>query len=300
MCGRTRRNYESHPNVLTALTELAVSVFRGRADANNVADAWFDTVLISDAVLREAQRESLRLLGRQPPVNDVVTLAFSEPELAGLATRAGEPDPMLLHPGGGSRMSPTYFVIGLLSSAFLEMYFLRLPTDEGTFVRAVLEGFEELRRAARGERIRAHAITGIARATLPEGTQVSTPWGVVRPAPPSPSVPTQTVFPSMRQPRTTCVLAEPRLLPVRFDRAPSPQQSFDPSEAAAALNRPTVLFPLACALASKETAKPVVPLLTWSVLLLPFQIGFGYSMPVLAPTFGTDVSLGDGIGDLEE
>jgi hypothetical protein len=282
------------PDVLTALTALAVSVFRTRADPSELTGAWFNSLLSYDAVLHEAQRMSFLLPDRYPAIEDVIRLALSQPELSVLAPREGELDPMLMHPGGGSRMSAKILFTSLLSSAFLQMYFLRLPQDEGTFVRIVLEGFEELRRAARGERIRAHAVTGIARITLPEGAQVLTPWGVIRPAQP---IPAGQFFPLFAQPRTTCILAEPRLLPVRFDRAPSPQP-FDPSETTPMRSR--VLFPLSCALASKETAKPVVPLLTWSTLLVPFQVGLGYSIPLLPPSFGAEVDVSERIEELEE
>ncbi len=274
------------PDVLTALTGLAVSVFRTRVDPSKLTGAWLNKFIrATTQCSMKHSRMSYLLPDRYAAIEDVVNLALSQPELAVLAPREGELDPMLMHPGGGSRMSGKNSSLAYFSSAFLQMYFLRLPQDEGTFVRTVLEGFEELRRAARGERIRAHAITGIARITLPEGAQVLTPWGVIRPAQPKPDQ--GGLLSTIRPPRTTCLLTEPRLLPVRFDRAPTPQQ-FDPSETAP--TRSTVLFPLSCALASKETAKPIVPLLTWSTLLLPFQVGLDF-MLFLLPPFGAEADV---------
>lgn len=281
-------------DILTTLTAFAVSVFRERTDASELAAAPFASLLSSDAVLQEGQRESFLLPTRHPAIDDLVHLAFAEPDLAVLAPKEGELDPMLMYSGGGARMSTTDLITGLLSSALQKMYFLRLPKDEGTFVRTVLEGFEELRRAARGERIRAHSLIGIGRIILLEGTQVSTPWGVVRPAPP---VNAEQLLPPFGQPQTRCILAESRLLPVRFDRAPSPQR-FDPSEAIQTPSR--ILFPLSCALASKESSKPVVPLLTWSTLLLPFQAGFGYSVPLLPPIFGAEIDVTQVAAEIEE
>jgi len=283
-------------DVLTALTQLAVSVYRERAQPKHVAPEIFGGFYGSeDPVLQMGMHHPSMFLIQNPAIRDLAEIVFSEPDLAHLAAREGDLDPMLLGPRGGGRMSPAAFITGLLSAALLQMYYLQLPEDEGTFVRVVLDGFEELRRAARGELIRAQAITGIARATLPKGTQISTPWGVIRPAPP---VSTEQIHDPILHPRTTCILAESRLVRVRFDRDPSPQDSFGELDAEPYLY--TILFPLACALASKETAKPVVPLLTWSTLILPFQIGFGYGMRLSPLTSPAAVNLGGMIEDLEE
>jgi hypothetical protein len=41
-------------------------------------------------------------------------------------------------------------------------------------------------------------------------------------------------------------------------------------------------------------------LLTWSTLLLPFQVGFGYSAQILPPAFGTEADLTDRVREVEE
>jgi len=287
-------------DVLTTLTALAVSVFRSRSDEglfpnSLLANRWFD-LPVADPVLREISRMAVIPANQDSAINEFANLALDHPDLAPIALRDGELDPMILTPGGGFRMSPQAIISALFSSAFRQMYFLRLPEDEGVFVRTVLEGFEELRRASRGERVRAYALTGFARITLPEGSQVSTRWGVVRPAPPV--RPDDLVFFTMHQPVTTCILAEPRLLPVKFDRAPSPEHSFDPAEIGS--DRARVLFALACALASRESSSPAVPLVTWSTLLLPFQSGIGFSSPHPVSTLRAVIDLGDRIEELEE
>src|SRR6266571_6084481 len=162
------------PDVLTALTELAVAVFRARGQA--APTARFGAFGDLDPVLAEAQRLSFLLEIPNDRLARVVELALAEPELAVLTSREGELDPMLMHPGGGVRIPASGLVHSLFGSALFYMYCLRLPNDEGTFVRTVLEGFEELRRAARGERVRAYALTGFARTTLQEGKQIATPW----------------------------------------------------------------------------------------------------------------------------
>jgi hypothetical protein len=283
------------PEILTSLTALAVAVFRDRNENYEQKNSWMDNILIGDSLLREAQGESLIITAKYPAINDVANLVFSLPELLPLAPKEGELDPMLMHPGGGIRMSASSIVAGIISSAILQTYFLRLPKEESTFVRTVIEGFEELRRAARGERIRAYSISGISHVTMSEGSQINTPWGIVRPAP---AVKTERFIPSFAQSNATCLLAEQILLPIKFDRSRDPERSFDQSDSIS--DRSRILFPLACALGSKETAKPIVPILTWSTLLLPFQVGFGFSMPLPSPKFGPDENISDSKDDIEE
>jgi hypothetical protein len=283
------------PDILTTITSSAVSFFRARSDAEHPLPTWSPEFLLSDPVLRAAQRASFLTPISEEANNELAALIFAESEFSEIAPREGELEPMLMHPGGGVRLPPGTLIASLFSAAFLKMYFLRLTNDEGTFVRNVLEGYEELRRAVRGERVRAYAVTGIAHMAIPEGIQISTPWGMIQSAPQSESP--NGVF-SIGHPTTRCILAESRLLPVRFDRAPSPDSSFDPDEIAPSRSRD--LLPLACALASRENVKPVVPLMTWSTLLLPFQAMLGYSFPFLPPTIAPDVDFGDRRSDLEE
>jgi hypothetical protein len=102
----------------------------------------------------------------------------------------------------------------------------------------------------------------------------------------------------MFQPETTCMLAEPRLVSVKFDRAASPEQKFDPAEGEE--SKSLVLFPLACALASGKASEPVAPLVTWSTSLLPFGYGLGYTFPVLPPRVKPPIDMGNSIAELEE
>lgn len=281
-------------DILTALRKLAVSVFREKTNAIDIPDDPFSSSFYYDAVLQEASRASSLWPVVNPSIDEFARLATAKPEFGDLAAREGELDPMVLHPGGGMRTSAGRIFSGLLSSAFLRMYFLKLPQNEEIFVRTVLEGFDELRRATMGQQINAIAITGISRITLPEGRQISTPWGVVQPAP---AIRTGQVT-LFDRPKTTCILARKCLIPIRFDRAPSPK-GFDSSSTTADPDA-RILFPLSCALASKETAKPLVPLLTWSTFLLPFQGSFGYSLPFLPRRFETEKSLGDRIEEVEK
>jgi hypothetical protein len=53
-------------------------------------------------------------------------------------------------------------------------------------------------------------------------------------------------------------------------------------------------------LASEDASNPVVPLITWTTLLFPFQQGFGYSYPILPISFGINPDFGDRSSELEE
>jgi len=282
---------------LTAVRSLAVSVFNERSDPDylNELGEWADILGIADPVLRDFHRHGLILSHRHQALESTADKLFSTAELRAFARREGELDPMVLHAGGGSRVSPTGLLTGLLSSAFLHVYSLRLPRDETTFVRTVLEGFEELHRAARGERVRAYLIFGIGGVKLADERQVSTPWGVMRPAPPT------SLERSIRvgfQPVTRCLLAESRLVTVKFDRAESPQETFDSSEIAA--DSLYLLLPLACSLASSDTTEPAAPLVTWSTVLLPFQGATGYGIPFLPSRWRPEIDVTSQISEIEE
>src|ERR1700730_1083507 len=148
---------KSGPDVLTALTSLAVEVFRERSDPSyrSLIGEAFESFGITDAVLRDAQRESLVIAAKHPSIPGVVERIFSSGDLSVLGSVEGQLDALVLYANGGTRMGPESLVTGLLSSALLQIYCLRLRKDESTFVRTVLAGFEELRRAVAGEQVRA-------------------------------------------------------------------------------------------------------------------------------------------------
>lgn len=276
--------------ILTSLTEMAVAVFREKKAGGQKPPQWFDPIR-SDPVLDAAQRAASINVIERSDFREVMKAIFAEEDFAALRPQEGGLDPMLLHPGGGVRMTSDSIVAGIFSAAFLQMYFLRLSYEEGTYVRSVLENFDELRRALRGERVRAYLITGLAQVTLPEAKQIATPWGNIRPVAPG-----ELPYIEIGKAPTSCILAEQRLFPVVFDRAPSPERKFDPLDA-----RPNHgLLPLACALASADPRKPAVPLITFSTFLLPFQGSFfGYSFAISGPSFNNPTDLSETIAEVE-
>lgn len=275
-------------DVLTKITSLAVSVFRQW----NTEQQHYDLFIMEDGVLREMQRLSFLGHSRNAAAEAVPNI-LTEPDFSAILATDGDLTPMVLTAGGGSRMSPADILNGLLTSAAVQIYLLRLANDEATFVRAVLDNFEELRRAVRGEKARAYYVTGIAGITLSEGKHVTTPWGVLRPAPQAQD---NHAF-MFHRPKTTCTLIEQKLVSVKFDLAREPKHSFDKDEQRSP--KANLLFPLACALSSNDTDNPAGPIETWSTLLLPFQAGFGYSQSMLAPRMQQNTSLDNDIDVLE-
>lgn len=283
-------------NPLTIITTVASAAFR----AGGQAKMWglsqgLEFMMYSDPVLAGANVASKRFSRDIPEIQELVETIFSDEEFGLISPREGELDPMILHPGGGFRLPSHEIIFSLFSSAFQQMYFLGLPNEESVYIRTVLEGFEELRKAIRGEPVRGYEVKGLALIRVPPNSHLSTPWGNIRPAP---SVEGYFAFPQIGRPITRSLLVESKLVPIVFDRASSPDVKFDlPTEHE---RRSAYLLPLACALASKDQRNPVVPVITWSTFIMPFQGAMGYSSPMLGPIFEKDHDANQLLEDLEE
>src|SRR4051794_14183529 len=105
-------------NILTTLTDVAVTVFRARTDKSLLSDIFRDT----DPVLAETQERSFLYQIPDERFAPLVDVIFSEPELAPLRPSQGELDPMILHPGGGQRTNLLGIVRSLFGSAYMHMY----------------------------------------------------------------------------------------------------------------------------------------------------------------------------------
>jgi Apea-like HEPN len=275
-------------NAISILTSLAESLFREKpGPAADSGPAWFEP-WTSDRVLAESQKVGALFLGRDPEIDSYIQQIFAEPGLERFRTLPGQLDPMILHPGGGMRTSAAGLVTGLFGSAYLQMYFLRIASDEKIFVRTVLENFERVRYAAKGEKVSAYLVLGFAGVTLPEGTEITTPWGTVKAAP-KPRA--QAGYTDPWRPQTTSLLVQRVSLPIKVDRAAAPSADFGNFDFGIAKSQ--VLFPLTCALASKESGDPAVPINTWWSLLLPFQMGMSYSQSLTMPRLKSEASIGD-------
>ncbi|MEO6203062.1 MAG: hypothetical protein ABIU05_20775 [Nitrospirales bacterium] len=285
-------------DILPALTAFARSVFRDEAVANPTSSVQFRGIRGPDNVLRELEYFSSFFSPYQDATAPILKLVFADPDFASIAPRNGEHYPYLCHPGGGQRLLSESLIVQLLSSALVKMYVLRLPHDEDSFITTVLKGFEALRCAAKGEKIDSYVITGLAGITLPEGGQISTPWGVVRPAGPirfTRRVDAGNVL------DTSCVLGELRKVSVLFDRAPDPvHPPFDKADIDAISGRSFHLLALACVLASEGILVPGAPIMTWSTFCLSFFAETGCLLPRLPGNYPKEVDLSDRIPEIEE
>lgn len=283
-------------NPLTMITAAASAVFRASAISQPMGiGAGIEAMMYSDPVLAKASTAANRFSRDLPELQDLAEKILADEEFNLIAPRNGELDPMIFHPGGGIRAPGREIILSLFSTAFRQMFFLGLPDEESVYIRTVLEGFEELRKAVRGEPVRCYEVKGLAQIKVQANSQLNTPWGTIRPAP---AVEGHFVFPRVGQPNTQALLIEPKLVPLVFDRSPNPDVKFQPPNEHDL--RSSYLLPLSCALASRDPMNPVVPVITWSTFLVPFQGSFGYSMPMLGPIFGQENDASQLLEDLED
>lgn len=278
-------------NPLTMIAELASSIYRAVPASQQPV---LESMMISDPVLAGASESSRKCSPDASGMSDLIETIFADRDFGMISPREGELDPIMFYPSGGVRIAGRQIIYSLFLSAFRLMYFLGLPDQESVYIRTVLEGFEELRKAVRGEPVRAYEIKGLAQVTVPQGLHLSTPWGTVRSAPITGG---HSAFPRIGQPITRALLVEPKLIPIIFDRAPSPDVKPQPPSDHD-LNA-SFLFPLSCALASRDHMNPVVPVITWSTLQISFLGYMGYSSPLLAPIFGREQDASQMLEDLE-
>ena len=286
----TQARFVPTSDLIERLRKTAVSLFRRRVSEKwDEAEAFF----APDPALAYSQRIAATLPPSHPSFRGLAKRIFAEPDLTALSHREGERDPFVLHPEGGVRLSPDDLVAGLFISAFQQTYWFGLPNDEDAYAGTVLACFDDLRLAARGEPVLAHTLTGVVGMTLPQGKSVTTPWGTLRPTGPITGSHRQ----RQGQTTTTCTLTESVRVPIKFDRAAAPDNPFRPRTVDS--ERVRVLFPIACALASKGAGGTTAPLLTWSSFMLPFYGTLGYSIPLLPPVVPRSVDLADVMDELE-
>ncbi len=217
-----------------------------------------------------------------------VEVLSDEPDLAPLISVEGRRDPIIHHPRGGRAQPFSSLVGSLLISASDRMYVLGLEQCKSSFVRLVLENYEQLRRAARGEQVRAYHVTGFSGISLPEGTHAQTPWGVLRPVP----APLATLISVGPGPATTSILATLRLTPIVISQETEPQFFPHIEQWTSQIERMRQLLPLACALATidRERWRPgenirlsfldrrrrCAPIVTFESFIFPLSSGRPY------------------------
>lgn len=209
------------PHPLTALTELAVLTF-----SRTTSQPYPHFMIpMDDEVLNTLQgvRYSYRQI--RDKCMAAVPLVFPQREFAPIMAQEDDRTPMLLTVSGGSRITPDSVLSDLLASAWLQILLLGLRNDEATFVKLVVQNYEELKNAMKGEKVKGFNVTGISGVSLSENMQISTPWGTLRSAP---KVEEQNLpYFSFHRPKTTCTLVDEVELSVQIDLAAQPEPNFD-------------------------------------------------------------------------
>jgi Apea-like HEPN len=259
---------------MTALTELSEYVYdlvklsaQHERESPQLGQGFAPITTIFGGIQRLAPTE----YSNSPQYRNAVETLSIEPDLGPLLPVPDEPDPMFTHIGGGFRQPFQLMIGSLLMSAGQRMYYLRLEETRTAFVRAVLENYEELLRAARGEQIRVYSIVGYTGILLTEGENVQTPWGTIRPAPPKLS------FGFGLSP-TTAVLTSPRLMSVQVNREANPPIPQPDPLWVAQVEQTRQVLPLAFAFSTLDSAL-CAPVVTFETLLLPLTASVSYSMP---------------------
>ena len=290
--------------ILNKLTALASLVFRERVKESGVSLDRDGGFLSQHSDSQAAVWFSPSCRPSDRATTPILKLIFSDQEFASIVPREGKNEPNLSYPIGSFRYSPTKLIEELFESALFRMYCQRLPHKEDAFVKTVLDGFEEFRCAIKGEKVPIHTFTGLAGISLPEGTEITTPWGVIRP------VPVLSCVPSFLQGfqlvlKTRCVLTASRLTSVRFHTQPVAEHTFDKADTEAIRSKRWFdLLPLACALTLKDDRYPVAPIVTWATSRFSFtgeRSGELFPLPAIqAATKGPECFVSVGFKDLEE
>jgi len=261
---------ETGDPILGALADLALTAFdhQQRQFAPSSPDELL--AVLGDPLDRELA--AFTWIGNPntiPGFSHTAALILSAPALDSVRPRPGQVDPMVLHQGWGIRLSGSGLVMSLLTSALEQIFFLGQPRDAESYVRLVLQNFEELCKAARGEPVRAIELVGFGGVRIPPDCSIRTPWGSVTQLP---YVRGLKLWSARR--RTTVTLAIPIELKVRFDSSPHPVFLPPDESLHEASLRAGRMFPLAVALATTAAAAAAE---LWANVLPPFAgRGTGY------------------------
>lgn len=254
---------------IKTLTDLAMASYeaaRNSARSEMFGISTGDAVL--DGIMKRDFAESI-----ESHLEEAAYALQAEPALATFTSGDQESGVMIMHPGGGFRQTFHNIIYSLLLCASRQIYILRSDFNEASFVGLVLENYEELKRAARGEQIRAYKITGFSGVKLVEGARVETPWGALYAAPEH-TGPYALFMHNL--PETTTILARPQLQSVTISGEQQPQMPSADEEQLRQALRVRQLLPLAFALVTVHN-NLCAPLPTFELIMLPFGSGIGWS-----------------------
>src|SRR5260370_24842439 len=142
---------------MMALTALAETIYEAAlAAADAAASASGQTV---DSILpTQLQQATYSVFAYTDDLNRAEEVLSRESDLQPFVHRDGELDPAIIHPSGSSRVEFRSLITSLFVGAAQRIYYLRMDQGKTAFVRAVLENYEEMLRAGRGQPVRAYNI----------------------------------------------------------------------------------------------------------------------------------------------
>jgi hypothetical protein len=255
---------------VAALTRLAEAAY-ALSDPGSWREKWPPAVL---GVITDPDRSQLMSLAAntcREQLDDAVRRLAEVPDLSVFAPSGDLFDPALVYPGGSIRQPFSQFVVALLVSAAQRFYFFRQERTLDAFVEAVIENYEDFLRQGRGEPIRAYDLVGYTGVELPPGSQVATPWGILRAAPSNFRV-------GLQFNRTTAILASPRTMTLNISREEYPVQFPLDGSVSPNIVGARQLLPMAFALASHQNP-PCAPMVTLETVLLPLMEQNSYPNP---------------------
>lgn len=284
---------------VSALTDLALAAFQVR-----VAPPRHDmrTGVTGDPVLdsSEVTAQLSQLFGSEVMQRAEQSL-MDDPALAGLGLDdEGDTLGVLVEDEtGASRIQRGLLSHGLLMPAMRLMYFRDATPTEGGLASLVIENYEELKRAVRGESVRTHMIYGLTGVTIPQDVRILTPWGIIKSAPvPAPESLATSVTAHTAQ--TTAVLIRQRLTKFKLARGegstgpPAGLEVYFAEE-----RRIHELLPLAFALATADITR-CAPQTTFRTDIAPFSSGWGSGSSWRPPRAHTIQLSADQVSSVEE
>jgi Apea-like HEPN len=268
-CKRKSLQLDKSSPPVAALIRLAEAAY-ALSDPGSWKEKWPPAVL---GVITDPDRSQLMSLAAnasREQLNDVVHVLSEVPDLS-VFSSGGPFDPTLVYPGGSMRQPFSQFAVALLVSAAQRFYFFRQESTLDSFVDAVIENYENFIRQGRGEPIRAYDLVGYTGVELSPGSQIATPWGILRPAPSNFRV-------GLQFNRTTAVLAAPRTMTLKVSREEYPAQLSADDSVTPNISGARQLLPMAFALASRQNPR-CAPMVTFEAVLLPLVELNSYQHP---------------------
>lgn len=265
---------------VSAITELALAASHEAPDQPDFPEAWGS---FGDPVVNQLSEIAIFGFEQHPAFVKAIEELSRDPELASLLPRADELDPFIMSAAsGGSRVGFAGILTALLTNAAKQLFVQGIERTDSAFVRSVLENYEELKRAVRGEKIRSYAVYGLAGLSLDHDIQLTTPWGTIRAIQEDP--PTRAFFAQPR-PTTSALLVTPRLERLFISRENEPQFPGLDQTVTESIQRTQTLTPLLFALSSLDRESVTAPVITFQTTILPISTGMGYSSPLHSNPF---------------